>query len=460
MRTSELLKLYDRPGPRYTSYPTALEFHAEFTEREYRERLAAADARVDEPLSLYAHLPFCEARCLFCGCNVVITRRRDVTGSYLDHLCTEIDLLARQLPRRRRIAQMHWGGGTPTSYPIEDLERLFHAIARHFSFTPDAEMGIEVDPRVTSEEQIARLGRLGFNRLSMGVQDFSPDVQQAIRRIQSVEQTRALLDRARSEGYRSVNLDLIYGLPYQTLEGFQRTLDQVAELKPDRIAVYSFAYVPWIQAHMNKIPADSLPNAALKVELLAAALDRLRAEGYVAIGMDHFARPEDDLARAQEERRLHRNFMGYTVQRVPDLVGVGISAIGDVQGAYAQNTKKLTEYAAAVTDGRFPIARGRRLDPDDELRRYVILQLMCNFHLDVAEVERRFRVKFAEAFADELALLARPESPVAHELLRVTPEALEVTPRGRWFVRNICMVFDRYLAARTAGDRPVFSRTL
>jgi oxygen-independent coproporphyrinogen-3 oxidase len=355
---------------------------------------------------------------------------------------------------------MHWGGGTPTAYPIEDLERLFAAIRERFTFLPDAELGIEVDPRVTSELQIGRLAALGFNRLSMGVQDFAPEVQQAVHRIQSVEQTGALIARAHAEGYRSVNLDLIFGLPYQTLEGFRRTLDQVVALAPDRIAVYSFAYVPWIQAHMKKLPADSLPDASLKLELLGLAIDRLTGAGYVAIGMDHFARPDDELARAQAARTLHRNFMGYTVQCATDLVGVGISAIGDLQGAYAQNTKKLPEHAAAVNAGRFPIARGRRLTADDRLRRYVILQLMCNFHLDRAEVERRFAVDFGSVFASELEGLADPDSPVAHGLLRITAETLEVTPLGRLFVRNVAMIFDRYLAGRLAAERPVFSRTV
>ncbi|HTM57835.1 MAG TPA: oxygen-independent coproporphyrinogen III oxidase [Candidatus Udaeobacter sp.] len=458
--TAELLARYDQPGPRYTSYPTAVEFTPEFGEEAYRERLAAADAAGEEPISLYAHLPFCEARCLFCGCNVVISTRRDVTGSYLDHLCAEIDLLARHLPRRRRLSQMHWGGGTPTAYPIEDLERLFGVIRERFVILPDAELGIEVDPRVTSEEQIHRLGALGFNRLSMGVQDFAPEVQQAVHRIQSVEQTEALIVRARGDGYRSVNLDLIFGLPYQTLEGFRSTLDQVITLSPDRIAVYSFAYVPWIQAHMAKLPAESLPDAALKLELLALAIDRLAAAGYVAIGMDHFAKPDDELARAQARRTLHRNFMGYTVQSATDLFGVGISAIGDAQGAYAQNTKKLPEHAAAVSAGRFPIARGRRLDDDDLVRRYVILQLMCNFHLDTAEVERRFGVDFHARFAGEIERLTGADSPSAHGLVSVTDDAIEVTPLGRLFVRNVAMIFDRYLAGRLASEKPVFSRTV
>ena len=282
--TAELLARYDRPGPRYTSYPTAVEFHPGFGEADYRERLAAADAQADEPLSVYAHLPFCEERCLYCACNVVITKHRDVAGRYLDQVRLEIDLLARHLPRRRRVSQMHWGGGTPTYYPAADLERLFRAFAERFSFTGDAEIGIEVDPRVTTAEQITRLRRLGFNRISMGVQDFAPEVQQAVHRIQSYEITRALVECARREGYGSVNLDLIYGLPFQTVAGFRRTLDQVLEIRPDRVAAYSFAYVPWIKAHMKHLPEDSLPDAALKLELLALTLDAFTRGGYRQIG--------------------------------------------------------------------------------------------------------------------------------------------------------------------------------
>ena len=458
--TSELLARYDRPGPRYTSYPTAVEFHPRFGEIDYRDRLAAADGEAGSPLSVYAHLPFCEARCLFCGCNVVITQQRGVADEYLDDLLLEIDLLACQLPHRRQVSQMHWGGGTPTYYPPADLERLFRAFSERFTFTSEAEIGIEVDPRVTSEAQVALLRRLGFNRISMGVQDFTPEVQEAVRRVQSYELTEALIDRARAEGFHSVNIDLIYGLPYQSPASFARTLDQVIHLRPERVAVYSFAYVPWIKAHMKNIPAAALPDAGLKLELLALTIDAFARAGYRSIGMDHFALPEDELARALEARTLHRNFMGYTVQAARDMVAVGISGIGDLQGAYVQNVKKLPEYAAAVRGGRLPVERGIALDGDDRVRRHVITQLMCNFHLDVRDVERRFDLSFREAFAPELAELTGPESPAAHALVHVTPEAIDVTPVGRLFVRNVCMAFDRYLRARTAQEKPVFSRTV
>ncbi len=458
--TAELLARYDRPGPRYTSYPTAVEFHAGFTERDYRERLAAADAQADSPLSVYAHLPFCEERCLYCGCNVVITRHRDVADRYLDHVLLEVDLLARHLPHRRRVSQMHWGGGTPTYYPPADLERLFHAVAERFTFTADAEIGIEVDPRVTSAAQIAVLRRLGFNRISMGVQDFAPEVQEAVHRVQSYALTKALIDRSRAEGFHSVNIDLIYGLPYQSAAGFARTLEQVVTLRPERVAVYSFAYVPWIKAHMKHIPTAALPDATLKLELLALTIDAFTSAGYRQIGMDHFALPEDELARAVEARTLHRNFMGYTVQTARDMVALGVSGIGDLQGAYAQNVKKLPEYYAALGAGRFPVEHGIALDADDVVRRHVITSLMCNFHLDLREVERLFDLSFHDAFATELAELIGADSPAAHGLISVTPDAIAVTALGRLFVRNVCMVFDRYLRAKATPERPVFSRTV
>ena len=460
LTTAELLQRYDRPGPRYTSYPTAVEFSDRFTEANYRERLSVADAQPDDPLSLYAHLPFCEERCLYCGCNVVITKHRDVANEYMEHVLLEVDLLARHLPRRRRVSQMHWGGGTPTYYPATDLERLYRAFAERFEFTPEAEIGIEVDPRVTTHEHVTRLAKLGFNRISLGVQDFDPQVQKTVHRVQGYDLTRDLVEKARAEGFQSVNIDLIYGLPYQTLDAFRRTLELVMTIRPDRVAVYSFAFVPWIKQHMNHIPAETLPGPELKLGLLALTMDAFGAAGYHMIGMDHFALPGDELSRAVEARRLHRNFMGYTVQSARDMVAVGISGIGDVQGAYVQNVKKLPTYYEALREGRFPVERGYRLSADDIVRRYVITQLMCNLHLDVREVERLFDLSFAEAFAPELAELTGPDSPVTHGLLAVTPDALEVTPVGRMFVRNICMSFDRYLRARAAQEKPVFSRTV
>lgn len=461
LSTLSLLERYDRPGPRYTSYPTAVEFHHGVKDAIYRYRLARLNRAGDGPLSAYIHLPFCQERCSFCGCNVIITPHRDVASRYLDAVGEEIDLLASHLPDRRTIAQMHWGGGTPTYYTPEQLGGLFVRVARHFSFTNDAELGVEIDPRVTTFAHLDLLRSLGFNRLSMGVQDFDTTVQQAVNRIQGYDITKALIDHARSMGFTSINVDLIYGLPHQTLETFAATLDQVLTLRPDRVAAYSFAFVPWMSAHMKDIDRAALPPAETKLALLAATVDAFTAAGYRQIGMDHFALPSDELARAVDARSLHRNFMGYTVKATTDLVGLGVSAIGNVQGAFVQNTKKLPEYYNAVAEKRFPIDRGYELSKDDEIRRYVITELMCNFRLEIAAVEERFGIRFDDYFASELEALTRgDQSPMADGLVAVQPDRIDVLPVGRMFARNVCMIFDTYLAARSNGPKPVFSRTV
>jgi oxygen-independent coproporphyrinogen-3 oxidase len=459
--TLQLLERYDRPGPRYTSYPTALEFHDGVRHEAYLSHLAQANEKGDAPLSVYMHLPFCEHRCSFCGCNVVITPHREVASRYLQAVEQEIDLLASHLPDRRMVSQMHWGGGTPTYYTPAQLSEMFGRITSHFTFTPDAELGVEVDPRVTTFEHLEMLRSLGFNRLSMGVQDFNPKVQEAVNRIQSYELTRDLIVRARELGFTSINVDLIYGLPHQTLDTFTATLAQALTLRPDRVAAYSFAFVPWMKAHMKELDIAALPTPEVKLSLLAATVDAFIGAGYKQIGMDHFALPTDDMARAVDTHTLHRNFMGYTVKSTSDMVSVGVSAIGDVQGAFVQNTKKLPEYYEAVGSGHFPIERGYELNPDDEIRRFVITELMCNFRLEVADVEERFGIEFANYFAAELSKLTDGEnSPVSDHLVTVAADRITVEPTGRMFVRNICMIFDTYLAARTGGPKPVFSRTV
>jgi oxygen-independent coproporphyrinogen III oxidase len=454
--TGDLLRKYDRPGPRYTSYPTAVEFNESFTPARYREHLQAANAAA-EPLSLYVHIPFCEERCTFCGCHVIITRHHDRAVSYLDYLDREIDLLAAALPDRRRLIQYHWGGGTPTYLTSAEIRRLQAKVRQHFTVDADAEVAIEIDPRVTSREQVDTLRELGFNRLSMGVQDFTPEVQEAINRRQTEVETRELYAYARSAGFGSINLDLIYGLPLQTLATFRRNLDAVIALRPDRVACYSFAHVPWIRGHQKQIEIDTLPAPELKIELFAAAMDAFREAGYRQIGMDHFALPEDELAQASDRGTLHRNFMGYTTKVASDMLGVGVSAIGDVRGAFAQNEKKLSTYYQALEAGEFPIERGFELSPDDLIRRQVIMQLMCNFALDKAAVSRRFAIDFDAYFAPELAELAA--GPQTEGFVRLTPERIEVTPLGQLFVRNVCMTFDAYLR-RPKGEKPVFSRTV
>jgi oxygen-independent coproporphyrinogen III oxidase len=455
---ASLLRLYDRPGPRYTSYPTAVEFNDTFDDAAYRGRLDAASSAPDEPLSLYVHLPFCEARCSYCGCLVIITQKREVAARYLRYLEREIEMLAKALGPRRRVVQHHWGGGTPTYLSVEQITRLDATIRRHFDIDPDAEKAIEIDPRVTTREQLLLLRSLGFNRLSLGVQDFTPEVQEAIGRRQTEALTRDLYEFARSIGFESINMDLIYGLPRQNLATFKETLKAVVDLRPDRIAVYSYAHVPWLRPHQRTIDESTLPDAGLKFELFGAAIETFLAAGYAAIGMDHFALPGDELAEAAANRRLHRNFMGYTTRPASDMFGVGVSAIGDVRGAFAQNVKKLPAYYEAIDAGRFPVERGYGLDPDDLLRRHVITQLMCNFHVDRGDVESRFGVRFDDYFSAELAELRSPGGPVAHGFLDITPAALDVSLPGRLFVRNICMAFDRYLPAHEG--RRVFSRTI
>lgn len=450
-----LLRSYDRPGPRYTSYPTAMEFGPSFDEPAYRERLAEASQATAEPLSLYLHLPFCEERCTFCGCMVIITKKRSVAGTYLDYLHREIAMLADALGSRRRVVQYHWGGGTPTYLDPGQMEELHGIVSRHFEVELDAEVAIEVDPRVTTKDHVSTLRRLGFNRLSVGIQDFDPKVQAAVNRIQSEESTWSLVDQARSLGFGSVNVDLIYGLPFQTSAGFSKTLDSVAGQRPERVAVYSYAHVPWIRGHQRNLSPGDLPGPEEKMALFLLARERFLSAGYEPIGMDHFAVPEDELARAAAASQLHRNFMGYTTRPAPDMVGCGVSAIGDVAGAFAQNVKRLSQYYEAIDAGRFPIERGFRLDADDHVRRHVIRELMCNFRVDASVVEERFGIDFAAYFATELEELGG--TMTSDGIVAVGERAVEVTEAGRLLVRNVCMVFDRY---RRAENQPGFSRTI
>ncbi|MEW6752413.1 MAG: oxygen-independent coproporphyrinogen III oxidase [Candidatus Latescibacterota bacterium] len=453
--SAELLQRYDRPGPRYTSYPTAVEFHEGFTARDYVARLRGLTP--EQPLSLYIHLPFCQHRCTFCGCNVIITPRREVAAAYLEKLERELDLLCRELPPRPGVLQYHWGGGTPTYYAPEQLHWLHERVAERFRLLPGAEIAVEVDPRVTSREHIDLLAELGFNRLSMGVQDFTPQVQEAIGRNQDEESTRRLYEYCRQKRIESLNIDLIYGLPQQEPESFARNLASVLLLRPDRVALYSYAHVPWIKGHQKRIDVARLPRGMAKLELFAQAIRAFLASGYAQIGMDHFALPDDELCHAMAERRLHRNFMGYTVHRTANMIGLGISAIGDVAGAYAQNVKKLSTYYRALDAGEMPVERGYALSADDHVRRSVITELMCNAFLRWADVEERFGIRFADYFALELKELA--SGPVADGLLVIRDGELEATDQGRLFIRNIAMTFDRYLREKQR-DTPTFSRTV
>jgi len=458
--TSDMLESYDRPGPRYTSYPTAVEFAESFGPQEYSEHLAAAAQRPDDPLSLYVHLPFCEARCSFCGCHVVVARRRSVADAYLRRVLAEADVVAGHLGDRRRLVQYHWGGGTPTYYSPDDLVALHSSLLDLFELADDAEVAIEVDPRVTTGDHLRVLRELGFNRLSMGVQDLDPEVQAMIGRDQTWEQTDTLYREARSLGYESINLDLIYGLPGQNTDSFAETLDLVLRLRPDRLAVYSFAYVPWARPNQKRINRDDLPDRDTKFALLALASGALVGGGYTAIGMDHFALPDDELATSFAGRTLSRNFMGYTTQKGAEVVALGTSGISDVAGAYAQNHKRLNSYYQAVDAGELPVERGLQLTSDDRIRRHVITELMCNGALHPGSVEASFGIDFGEYFAAEIDTLVAPDGLVDQGMVTVGDEEILASDLGRVFIRNVAMVFDAHLTEKDGDGTPVFSRTV
>lgn len=453
-----LLARFDTAGPRYTSYPTAVEFSDEVSDRDYARHLAVADERADAPLSVYMHLPFCAERCLFCGCHVIITPHMEKAAPYLGLLEREIRLVAEHLPRRRQVSQLHLGGGTPTYYSPEQLDQLLRSFFEHFEATAEAELAVECDPRVTSREHIDVLARHGFNRISFGVQDFTPKVQEAIARVQSVSETEALFRHARERGFRGINVDLIYGLPHQQSDSFERTLETVIGLGADRAAVYSFAYVPWIRGHQKQLAEADFPTREEKFALFGLARERFLEAGYTPIGMDHFARPDDELALALSERRLRRNFQGYAVLPAEDVLGLGISAIGDVREGYFQNAKKLTSYGEALAAGRLPVERGVLLRGEDALRRAVIHELMCNFQVDKRAIEERFGVSFEDTFAEDLRRL---QPLVEQGLARHDPDLVSATPEGELFIRNLAMCFDTYWREKhESGEDPVFSRTI
>jgi oxygen-independent coproporphyrinogen-3 oxidase len=454
--TPELLEKYDRPGPRYTSYPTAPHFSPEFDEAAYLERLETVSKRAKEPLSMYVHLPFCEARCTFCGCNVVISPRRGPEQAYLEAVEAELDLLGDALAQRKSLNQLHWGGGTPTYLSPDQCRQLFGAISSRFKLTPDAEVALEIDPCVTTMEHLSVLRDLGFNRLSMGLQDLDPAVQKAVQRVQPLELTREHVEEARRLGFSSVNIDLIYGLPRQTEESFRKTVRRVIDaLNPDRVACFSYAHVPWIKPHQRQLEGSSLPSGWEKFRLFAGAAEEFIAAGYRFVGFDHFARPDDELSKALDEDRVHRNFMGYTVQPALDQIGVGVTSIGDVAGAYAANQKKLAGYQRTVFDGRLPIDRGVRRSPEDELRREVINSIICSLKLDLGSIGERFSIEPRQHFSSSLAAM---EGMAKDGLVEIDDAGLEVTDRGRFFLRNICMPFDDYLTS--TADGPTYSRTV
>ncbi len=428
-------------APRYTSYPPAPHFSGSFSELDYRQAAERSNLR-GAPLSLYVHIPFCHSLCYYCACNKIVTKDRQAARTYLDYLLKELQLVAPLFDRGRPVTQLHLGGGTPTYLSDAEMTELMFYLARHFNFgkTEEVEFSIEIDPRTVDETGIALLRGLGFNRISLGVQDFDLEVQKAVHRVQTVEKTASVVQAARRYGFSSVSMDLIYGLPLQTAERFNRTLDLVLSMAPDRLSLFHYAHLPDRFFPQNRIRREDLPSPEEKQRLLSQTLHRLAAAGYVEIGMDHFARVDDGLHHAQKSGQLRRNFQGYSTQKSTDLVGFGVSSIGQISNTYAQNLKVLTQYYAALDAGRLPLERGLVLTPDDLLRRDVIMDLLCHLHLDIQQTEQQHGIRFTEYFSAELAELQQ----LPDTWIQVTPRRLQVLGEGKNYIRFICRLFDRY----------------
>ena len=459
--TEELLEKYNVQGPRYTSYPTVPEWHESVGLDEVETACTQANQQADREVSLYLHLPFCEAQCWFCGCFMKVVpqpsreEERGEIATYLKALHDEIDLWAERIDPARPVTQVHWGGGTPTYLTVKQAEALAAHLFSRIPLAPDAEVSVEVDPRVTTVDHLKVLRDHGFNRVSMGVQDFDPTVQSLMHRVQPFAMTADLVEAARKMGYGSVNLDLIYGLPSQRRESFGESVDQVLSLRPDRVAMYSYAHVPWLKKP-QKVMEAHLPEGVEKFRIFTIGIEKFTSAGYVYIGMDHFALPHDELVRAQNDRTLYRNFQGYTTHAGADLYGMGISAIGSIGDTYVQNLKEYDSYFAAVAEGRLATYRGYRLDDEDHLRRDVIGRILCHCVLLKSEVEEAWGITFDDHFADELSRLV----PLADDgMVDLHDDRIEVTPMGRIFIRNVAMVFDAYLKRREGQPR-IFSRTL
>lgn len=454
---SDFIREHDVPGPRYTSYPTALQFHEEFTHQDYLDAVARSNAS-RKPLSIYVHLPFCASLCYYCACNKVITQSEDKKRNYLDHLIMEIRQKAAEFGNSRPIFQMHWGGGTPTYYGDAELTELWYQIGRHFHLV-DSERGeysIEIDPRTIDSDKLGLLKGLGFNRISLGIQDFDHKVQEAINRIQSTQQVAELMEAARSYQFRSVNFDLIYGLPYQTVSSVGETIEQVIQMGPDRISLFNYAHLPERFKSQGLLPEEALPSAEEKLGILCAASNQLIDAGYVYIGMDHFAKPDDELAIAYRKGQLHRNFQGYTTYKEADLIGMGVSAISQIDNVYCQNTRSISDYQECLAEGQSPIMAGIHMTQDDLIRRAVIMAFLCQNGLDPGLIERAYQIDFKSYFAAECLTLARY---VEQGLLEMQGSSYVVTERGRLVVRKICMAFDVYLPEHMKQGRR-FSRVL
>ena len=426
---AELLAKYDIPAPRYTSYPTAPIWTDKFTSTDYSAQLKHLSTYALKHLSLYFHIPFCEQRCYYCGCSTIATTRHDVAKRYVEALKKEIELVCKHLDTKRPVTQLHLGGGTPTFLSCEQMEDLWRSVASHFKLDDNAEIGIEVDPRVTSDDQLKLLAQLGFNRISLGVQDFSDKVQNAVGRIEPYKDVKEMIEFCRSQGFDSVNVDLIYGLPYQTIEGFGKTIEKIIKLSPDRIACFNFAYLPETMPHQRILPKDALPDRDTKFAIFCQTIEQLCSSGYEFIGMDHFAKKSDELAVAAREKTLWRNFQGYTTKAGTDLIGFGLTAISDVAGCYAQNEKLLTDYYKKVEDGKLATIRGWKLSEDDLACRKIIRELFCNGNVEITNALTNQRTNALEKDG----------------LIRLNGNQVQITPLGRLFIRNIAMAFDKYL---------------
>ncbi len=439
-----LVKKYDRPGPRYTSYPPATEFTEEVGEEDYRRKLVESNAR-KTPLSLYFHIPFCESGCYYCGCNIIISHRKGIEVPYLQRVYREMDMLTELIDESREVVQLHWGGGTPNYLTPEEIEEFMGEIRKRFPFSQDAEVSIEIDPRFATDHQLRVIRDVGFNRISMGLQDLDEKVQRAINRIQPYSLMVEVMGKLRELGFHSVNIDLIYGLPHQTRSSFEKTVEKVIELDPDRIAVYSFAYVPWVKPIQKRIDPKALPSPEEKLSILEMVVERFQDAGYVYIGMDHFAKPDDELAVAQRRGELWRNFQGYTTRKGVELIGIGATSIGMLQDSYFQNYKTLREYNVAVDEGKLPVFRGFLLKEDDFVRREVIMDIMCNLGVSFRKIDDMFGIVFEDYFARELEELRELEED---GLIRVRDRKIEILPVGRMLIRNVAMVFDAYLRTK------------
>jgi len=444
---SDLIKRYDKSGPRYTSYPTAVQFHENFTEETYRE-YALKSNESQSPLSLYFHIPFCDTVCYYCACNKVVTKDRNLSPPYLQRLFHEIELQGALFDKKCPINQLHWGGGTPTFLNHDQINALMDKTREHFNLLDNdsGEYSIEIDPREANAETVALLRKQGFNRMSLGVQDFEPQVQKAVNRIQSEAETFAVMNAARNEGFKSISIDLIYGLPFQTTASFLRTLEKIISASPDRISIFNYAHLPTLFKPQRRINEQELPSPSEKLSILQQAIQTLTTSGYIYIGMDHFAKPNDELAIAQRNRTLYRNFQGYATHADCDLIGLGATSIGKVGNSYSQNLKLLPDYYAAIDANKLAVFRGIALTEDDVLRRDVITQLICHFYLSIPDVEKHYQICFVEYFADAWEQLEQLQSD---GLIKYDEQSIEVLPVGKLMIRNICMLFDRYLPQNT-----------